>query len=79
MTLQQLSTLPSWITRLAWSIITILAAYLVGRFVTRTVCSRLSVWAQKTVWKWDELVIGALQREIPTWSLLAGLYIAVGF
>ena len=78
MSLNQFANLPLWIYRLAWSVIVLLAAYLLGRLVTRTICQRLSAWAAKTTWKWDDLVVSALRRGVPTWSLLVGLYVVVG-
>jgi small-conductance mechanosensitive channel len=79
MTPEQLSFLPAWVYQLVWSVVTLLIAYLVGQCVTRTACQRLSVWASRTAWKWDELIIDALRRGIPVWSLLIGLYVAIGF
>jgi len=76
--LEQLSQLPGWIYRLAWSCIAVLSSYLVGQLVNRTVCRRLSVWAAKTRWKWDGEAVDALQRGIPIWSVLFGLHVAVG-
>ena len=77
--LEYLNRFPIWLYQLAWSAIVILSCYLLGRLVSRTVCQRLSVWATKTHWQWDVLVIQALQRGIPLWSLLLGLSIALGF
>ena len=70
--------LPSWFMTLAWSLIVILAASLIGRLITRTIVQRLATWTAKTAWKWDELVIDALRRGIPVWSFLVGSHIAVG-
>ena len=70
MTLEELSYLPEWMVQALWSVIAVLTAYLIGRFVTRTVCQRFSVWVPKTGWKWDALIIDALHRGIPSWSLL---------
>lgn len=67
-----------WLDRLAWSVITVLMAHLIGRLLVRTICSRLTVWASRTLWKWDDLVVQALRRGIPIWSLFVGCYIAVG-
>lgn len=76
--IEQLHTLPPWVFQLAWSLLVVLIAYLVGHYVNHTVCRRLSAWAAKTGWKWDALVIRALQRGIPLWSLLLGVYVAIG-
>ena len=74
-----LSHLPTWAVPAAWSAITVLFSYLLGRFLTRTVCRRLSQWVSKTAWAWDDLVVDALQRGIPAWSILLGIYVAFGF
>ncbi len=79
MTAPAIPPLPSWVTQLGWSCIAILAAYLLGRFATRTICRRLAQWAAKTTWKWDEVVIAALQQGLPFWCLLIGVYVAIGF
>ena len=73
-----LSHLPLWASRLAGSAVIILAAALIGQFAARTVCRRLAAWAATTASKWDDLVIEALRRGVPLWSLLAGGYLAVG-
>ena len=78
MTVSILSPLPAWCVTLAWSLVVILAAYLIGRLVARTIIQRLATLAAKTTWKWDELVIDALRRGIPIWSVLVGLHVAVG-
>ena len=78
MSLETLTPLPQWLQQVCWSLIVILGTLLIGRIITRTICMRLTKWAEKTHWKWGELVIEALQRGIPFWSVLLGLYIAIG-
>ena len=73
-----LSHVPLWASRLGWSVITVLAASLIGQLVTRTACRRLAAWAAKTASKWEDAVIDVLRRGIPIWSLLVGLYLAIG-
>ena len=77
MTAESLWSLPVWAHRLAWSLISILAALLLGQFIARTVCRRLAAWASKTTWKWDDLLIAAVQRGVPFWSFLIGVYVAL--
>ncbi len=60
--LEYLSRFPIWIYQLAWSAVVILCCSLLGRLVNRTVCQRLSLWAAKTHWQWDVLVIQALRH-----------------
>ena len=76
--LPPLAAIPVWTFRLAWSAVILLSAYLLGRFLSRRVCHRLRVWAATTTtWPWDELMVPALQRAIPLWSLLAGSSLAL--
>ncbi len=72
-----MSALPPWLNHTAWSVVTILMAWLIGRFLARTVGARLTRWASKTSWQWDDLLVGALIRIIPFWVLLLGCYIAL--
>lgn len=71
--------LPPWMFQLAWSLVALLMAFLVGQGLSRVVHHRLSRWAAQTTWKWDDLVVDALRRGIPTWSVLLGLYSTLGF
>ena len=79
MMLEQLNHLPAWMYQLLWSFLTVAVICLMGQFLTHTVCRRLSAWAAKTAWKWDELVVEAIRRGLPFWSLLFGVYVATGF
>ena len=74
-----LDQLPVWVQPLIWSAITLLVASLLGRCLTRAVVVRLRAWTAKTAWQWDDLLIEALQRSLPVWSVLVGLYVALGF
>ena len=78
MTREQLSSLPVWVYRLAWSILTVGVAYLVGQRVKRMVSQWLTAWAAKTAWRWDDVLVDALRRGVPLWSLLIGCYLAIG-
>ena len=79
MLLDHINSLPPWARQALFSLIALLAAYAVGRFLSHTVCGRLSVWAAKTAWKWDEVVVERLRRSIPGWTVLVGLLDAVSF
>jgi small-conductance mechanosensitive channel len=74
-----LRELPGWVFQLAWSLLTFLIVVLMGRVLARTIGQRLSRWTAQTKWKWDELFVEALRRGIPTWSVLFGLYLVLGF
>jgi small-conductance mechanosensitive channel len=62
-----------------WSLVALFSAYLVGRVAGRVICGRLRRWTQQTSWQWDDLLVESLRRGIPFWSLLVGVYLAVGF
>ena len=74
-----LGRLPEWATPVLSSLVALGSSYLLGQFVRRVVCGRLSVLARRTSWQWDEVVIEGLRRGVPFWSLMLGLSIALGF
>lgn len=79
MILDYLSQLPPWAFNLVWSVFVIGLTWLIGQLLSTTICRALERWAEKTPWKWDELVIGDLRRGLPVFSFLVGVYVAVGF
>ncbi len=54
-------------------------SWIIGLIVRRWIISSLHVIAQRTSWKWDDIVVGALTKVVIPWALLAGLYIAYHF
>lgn len=72
-----MSRLPAWALHLLYSGIAILAASLIGRCAVFLIDKRLAAWAARTRWKWDELVVAALRRGVPTWSILLGVQAAL--
>lgn len=79
MIIEYLAYWPVWVQSLVWSLIAILSITLVARIATRLICRRLKAWAQHTPWRWDDLLVEALQKGMPWWSALFGLYMAVSF
>ena len=78
--------MPEWLAHLPAETITAVSSvgvlagtYLAGGFISRVVCRRLSAWASKTAWQWDEVIIDGIRKGVPFWSLLLGLYLAAGF
>jgi len=71
--------LPSWAEEAFFSCLALIGTYLVGQFVKRVVCRRLALLAKKTPWQWDVVVVEGLRKGVPFWSLLLGIYIALGF
>jgi len=76
---EPLTVVSTWLAPLGWSAAAVLTSALLGLLVVKTIGRRLSAWAARTAWKWDDLLIDALRRGIPFWSLLIGVYVAVGF
>ena len=70
---------PPWADEVVFSVVALLGSYLVGQFIKGVVCRKLAAIAKKTTWQWDEVVIGAIRKAAPFWSVLLGLYIALGF
>ena len=79
MILDWLSQAPSWALQLLWSAVSLLLIVLMGQLLARVLCRRLARWAAQTSWQWDDALVEALQRGIPLWALLYGLYVATGF
>ncbi len=79
MSTEFLSSLPAWVAQVVWSGTALLIAYFLGHVMTRTVCHQLNRWAAKTAWKWDDVLVAAVRRGIPIWSVLVGCYVALGF
>ena len=61
-----LGRLPEWATPALWSLVALGGCYLLGQFVRRVVCDRLSVLARRTSWQWDEVVVEGLRRGCPS-------------
>jgi small-conductance mechanosensitive channel len=64
--------------RLAWTLVLIGGAYLVGVILNAWVVSRLSKLAAFTAGHWDDIVIAELRKRIPWWSLLVGTWLSLG-
>jgi small-conductance mechanosensitive channel len=79
MIVEYLAALPTWIQHLVWSLIALLSITLVARVATRLICLRLKAWALTTQWHWDDAVVDVLQKGMPWWSFLFGLYMALSF
>jgi len=59
--------------------VTVGFSYLLGQFISRRICRRLSHWAEKTQWRWDDVVVEALKRGVPYWSILIGCHISLSY
>jgi hypothetical protein len=63
----------------ALSLIVIGVAYVVGQIARWVVSSRLGAIARRTPGNWDTLLVDAVARRVPFWSVLVGIYIAASF
>lgn len=48
-----------------------------GLGLRRVLMGRLHAWARKSVWKWDDLVVDALQRPLLIWIFILALNISL--
>jgi len=75
-----LSTLlPDWAAHLVMSVLMIAVAYLGSLLARRIIVHRLSLLAQRTAGKWDDVLIAELSRRVPFWGFLLGVYLAGGY
>jgi len=54
-----------------------LTGYALGLLVRRTVLRHLSGLAERTPWKWDDVLVHALRGPVVLWCTLGGLYAAL--
>jgi small-conductance mechanosensitive channel len=73
-----LSQWPLWMTPLAWTVLTVALAYIVGHLIRAIAGARLNVLASRTVWKWDD-ALGMVTRRVPFWAALAGAYVSLRY
>ena len=62
-----------------WTASTIAVSLIVGHLINRIVVFRLQQLAKKTAGDWDDAVILELRRRVPLWSVLAGVWISIGY
>jgi small-conductance mechanosensitive channel len=67
------------LNNLLWTGATIGVAYALGLLVNAIVIGRLRKLAARTHGDWDDVVIAELGRRIPLWSVLVGVWIALGY
>ncbi len=79
MTMSGLAQWPGWAAVTLLSVGALIGCYAAGRFAARVICQRLTAMARKTAWQWDEVVVEGLRHGLPFWSLLLGIYLALGF
>lgn len=79
MVLESLSQLPLWVQQLVFSFVAFLMVYLVGQFASLIIGRRLNALAERTSWQWDDLLVRALRKGLPLWSLLLAAYVSLGF
>jgi small-conductance mechanosensitive channel len=70
---------PSWVSSLAWTLITIGLALLVGVLIRVFLAGRLVRLATRTAGDWDNVLVSELKRRIPFWSLLIGIWLSLDY
>jgi small-conductance mechanosensitive channel len=65
--------------RAIWTAITLGGAVLIGLAINRIVIRRLARVAERTPGGWDDAIVHELRPRIPLWSVLIGLWLAVGY
>ena len=74
-------TLTRWpdLDRAIWSAVTLAGVLLVGLAINRFVLGRLERAAGHTPKGWDDAVVHELRVRVPLWSVLIGLWLALGY
>lgn len=68
-----------WLTPVLRAALTIGGAYLVGRVATAVLTGRLSRLVGASLGEWDDIVLGAIRPRIALWSVLAGVWLSLGY
>jgi small-conductance mechanosensitive channel len=76
--MNQFVELPPWAWQAASSLLAVSLSYLIGHVVKFVVCRRFKALAARTSGRWDDVLIDELSKRVPTWAVLAGLYVAAG-
>lgn len=74
-------TLTRWpeLDRAIWSLVTLVGVLLIGWLINRVVIRRLQRTASRTAATWDDAVIEQLRSRVPLWSILLGVWLALGY
>ena len=70
---------PVTVRTIVLSLVVIGLAYLVGQVARVIVSNRLGALARRTPGQWNALLVNAIARRIPFWSVLVGVYVAASF
>jgi small-conductance mechanosensitive channel len=75
----------SWFEELPWlvpvlrTVLTVGGAYVLGRLATAVLAGRLSRLVRATHGEWDDIFLRAIRPRVPLWSVLAGLWLSLGY
>lgn len=64
--------------RIAWTLGLIGGAYVLGLILNTWVAGRLVRLAARTSGDWDDILVAELRKRIPWWTVLVGLWLAIG-
>lgn len=54
-----------------------LAIFLVALLADRIILARLKIWAEKTEWKFDDVLVASVKGIVPFWGLCWGAHLAI--
>jgi small-conductance mechanosensitive channel len=54
-----------------------LAIFLVALLADRIILARLKIWAEKTEWKFDDVLVASIKGIVPFWGLCWGSHLAI--
>jgi small-conductance mechanosensitive channel len=77
--MRDLSTWPTWVAQLVWTIVTLGASWGIGHVVGVVVMSRVSRWLPKGQRALVEAIARIIRQRLPWWSLLVGIWVAAGY
>jgi small-conductance mechanosensitive channel len=67
------------VDRAIWTAVTLALAYGAGAVINSLVIRWLQRLSARSEGHWDDVVVRELRKRIPLWSLLAGLWVVIGY
>lgn len=75
----ELAAWPAWASPLAWTAATLLVSWLIGQVVGRAVLPRTPSWLAAREFQITQSGLRIMQRRLPFWTLLLGIWISAGY
>jgi small-conductance mechanosensitive channel len=70
---------PLWASSLAWTAATLLASWTIGRVLAAVLIPRLAHWLRDRQFLAAQSALGLLQRRLPWWAVLVGVWLSAGY